>query len=127
MACSIFLFFYFVFNKLKNVLCSLTKLFNNNYHYINVDLFLQAGKDSGCTAVVCLLVKNKLYVANAGDSRCIISVNGEANDMSKDHKPTDESELKRILAAGGKVSSDGRINHGLNLSRSLGDNLFLII
>jgi protein phosphatase 1G len=95
-----------------------------SYHCIEVDFLFQAGKDSGCTAIVSLLVKNKLYVANAGDSRCVISMNGKANDLSKDHKPTDEAELKRILAAGGRVSSDGRINHGLNLSRSFGDNLY---
>ncbi|XP_060847129.1 probable protein phosphatase CG10417 isoform X2 [Rhopalosiphum padi] len=83
-----------------------------------------AGKDSGCTAVVALLVKNKLYVANAGDSRCVVSIDGKAHAMSKDHKPKDKSELKRILAAGGRVSSDGRINHGLNMSRALGDHMY---
>ncbi|XP_025191459.1 probable protein phosphatase CG10417 isoform X2 [Melanaphis sacchari] len=83
-----------------------------------------AGKDSGCTAVVALLVKNKLYVANAGDSRCVVSIDGKAHAMSKDHKPKDKSELKRILAAGGRVSNDGRINHGLNMSRALGDHMY---
>ncbi|CAH1721614.1 unnamed protein product [Aphis gossypii] len=80
------------------------------------------GKDSGCTAVMALLVNNKLYVANAGDSRCVVSVGGKAHDMSKDHKPEDEPELKRINKAGGRVSSDGRVNGGLNLSRALGDH-----
>ncbi|XP_060863959.1 probable protein phosphatase 2C 6 [Metopolophium dirhodum] len=80
------------------------------------------GKDSGCTAVMALLVNNKLYVANAGDSRCVVSVDGKAHDMSKDHKPEDEPELKRICNAGGRVSSDGRVNGGLNLSRALGDH-----
>jgi protein phosphatase 1G len=83
-----------------------------------------AGKDSGCTAVIALLVKHKLYVANAGDSRCVVSIAGKAHEMSKDHKPKDKSELKRILAAGGRVSSDGRINHGLNMSRALGDHMY---
>ncbi|KAL4141709.1 hypothetical protein QTP88_004298 [Uroleucon formosanum] len=80
------------------------------------------GKDSGCTAVMALLVNNKLYVANAGDSRCVVSVDGKAHDMSKDHKPEDEPELKRICKAGGRVSNDGRVNGGLNLSRALGDH-----
>ncbi|XP_050427996.1 probable protein phosphatase 2C 6 [Adelges cooleyi] len=82
----------------------------------------EPGKDSGCTAVLALLVNNKLYVANAGDSRCVVSVNSRAEDMSEDHKPEDEPELKRILAAGGTVSNDGRVNGGLNLSRALGDH-----
>ncbi|VVC41516.1 Fibrinogen binding protein,PPM-type phosphatase domain,PPM-type phosphatase, divalent cation binding [Cinara cedri] len=83
-----------------------------------------AGKDSGCTAVMALLVKGKLYVANAGDSRCVVSIDGKAFDMSKDHKPEDEIELNRITAAGGRVSSDGRVNGGLNLSRALGDHKY---
>lgn len=34
------------------------------------------GMDSGCTAVVAVLRGNELYVANAGDSRCVICRNG---------------------------------------------------
>ena len=37
--------------------------------------------------------------------------------MSFDHKPTDEIETNRITKAGGKVTEDGRVNGGLNLSR----------
>lgn len=37
----------------------------------------EPGSDSGCTAVVALLQGNKLYVANAGDSRCIVCRNGK--------------------------------------------------
>lgn len=81
---------------------------------------LQPGSDSGCTAVVALVKGNKIYVANAGDSRCIISKNGEAIEMSLDHKPEDELEMTRIVKAGGKVTYDGRVNGGLNLSRALG-------
>ena len=59
-------------------------------------------------------------VANVGDSRCVLCRNGVAIDMSVDHKPDDDKELKRIENAGGKVTSDGRVNGGLNLSRALG-------
>ena len=45
---------------------------------------------------------------------------GKAMEMSFDHKPEDKPELKRIVAAGGKVTSDGRVNGGLNLSRAIG-------
>lgn len=41
-------------------------------------------------------------------------------DMSYDHKPEDEVELARIKNAGGKVTMDGRVNGGLNLSRAIG-------
>jgi protein phosphatase 1G len=56
------------------------------------------GFDSGCTAVVALLANNKdLYVANAGDSRCIVCREGKAIDMSVDHKPEDDIERQRIF------------------------------
>ena len=41
--------------------------------------------------------------------------------MSADHKPEDEIELNRIKNAGGKVTPDGRVNGGLNLSRAIGN------
>ncbi|XP_047988354.1 probable protein phosphatase CG10417 [Leguminivora glycinivorella] len=84
----------------------------------------EPGNDSGCTAVVALLKGNELFVANAGDSRCIICREGKAIDMSIDHKPEDAPELERITKAGGKVSNDGRINGGLNLSRAIGDHSY---
>ena len=46
---------------------------------------------------------------------------GQAVEMSVDHKPEDQVELNRIRKAGGKVTPDGRVNGGLNLSRALGD------
>lgn len=45
---------------------------------------------------------------------------GKAVDMSVDHKPTDQSELHRIMKAGGHVGVDQRVNGGLNLSRAIG-------
>ena len=59
-------------------------------------------------------------MANAGDSRCVVSRGGKAIDMSIDHKPEDVEEKNRIVKAGGKVTPDGRVNGGLNLSRALG-------
>lgn len=35
------------------------------------------GMDSGCTAVVAILRGNELYVANAGDSRCVVCRSGK--------------------------------------------------
>ncbi|XP_071439168.1 protein phosphatase ppm-1.G [Hetaerina americana] len=83
------------------------------------------GLDSGCTAVVAVVRKGgELYVANAGDSRCILSRKGRAVDMSVDHKPEDDAESERIREAGGEVTSEGRVNGGLNLSRALGDHAY---
>merc|ERR1711997_643125 len=88
------------------------------------DFTEEPGNDSGCTAVVALLAGTKLFVANAGDSRCVVCRNGVAVEMSFDHKPEDEVELKRIKKAGGKVTPDGRVNGGLNLSRAIGDHAY---
>ncbi|KAG5266944.1 hypothetical protein AALO_G00238030 [Alosa alosa] len=84
----------------------------------------EPGSDSGTTAVVALIRGKQLIVANAGDSRCVVSEKGKAIDMSYDHKPEDEVELARIKNAGGKVTMDGRVNGGLNLSRAIGDHFY---
>lgn len=88
---------------------------------LNFSLVIQPGSDSGTTAVVALIRGKQLIVANAGDSRCVVSEKGKAVDMSYDHKPEDELELTRIKNAGGKVTMDGRVNGGLNLSRAIGN------
>lgn len=84
----------------------------------------EPGSDSGCTAVVAIVHGSQLYVANAGDSRCVVSRHGKAIEMSSDHKPEDELERKRIENAGGQVTADGRVNGGLNLSRAIGDHSY---
>jgi serine/threonine protein phosphatase PrpC len=77
-------------------------------------------ESKGCTANVVLIKDDKIICANAGDSRCVLSKKGVAFDMSKDHKPDDETEKTRIMKAGSKVE-EGRVDGNLNLSRSLGD------
>jgi len=78
------------------------------------------GPSAGCTAVVAVVVKDEIIVANAGDSRCVFCRKGKAVAMSRDHKPLDHDEADRIQRAGGFVT-DGRVNGSLNLSRALGD------
>lgn len=76
--------------------------------------------EGGCTACSVLLANNKIYCANAGDSRAVLFRRGEAIALSDDHKPTLEKELDRITKAGGSVSG-GRVNGILSLSRAIGD------
>ena len=64
-----------------------------------------------------------MYVNNAGDSRCVASIDGRSEALSVDHKPADEAERKRIEAAGGFVEFN-RVNGNLALSRALGDFAF---
>lgn len=75
---------------------------------------------SGCTAVTALITPTHIYCGNAGDSRCVLSRDGKAVPLSTDHKPTNETEYKRIQKAGSFVSS-GRVNGNLALSRAIGD------
>jgi len=91
---------------------------------VEADFTEEPGNDSGCTAVVAMLAGTTLYVANAGDSRCVVCRDGKAVEMSADHKPEDDIEMKRIKNAGGKVTADGRVNGGLNLSRAIGDHAY---
>jgi len=60
---------------------------------------------SGSCAVVVLVVGDMVYVSNVGDSRSILSSeNGtKVYPLTKDHKPTDPFESKRILENGGKI------------------------
>ena len=74
----------------------------------------------GCTACVVLITESEIYVANVGDSRCVVCKNGVVIALSREHKPEVEEEKKRILSAGGYIE-EGRVNGVLNLSRTLGD------
>lgn len=75
---------------------------------------------TGCTSCVAMIAKGKIFCANSGDSRCVLSRAGNAIEMSEDHKPDNEGEKKRIEEAGGFVE-DGRVRGTLSLSRALGD------
>ncbi|CRL02198.1 CLUMA_CG015126, isoform A [Clunio marinus] len=78
---------------------------------------------AGSTAITVLIRDNKIYCANAGDSRAIGSRNGTLVALSSDHKPNNPEEMDRIFNAGGWVEFN-RVNGNLALSRALGDFLF---
>ncbi|KAK4045985.1 Protein phosphatase 2C 2 [Microbotryomycetes sp. JL201] len=94
--------------------------------FLDTDVDLRANPDfrgdpSGCTAVATVITDDlRIICANAGDSRAVLSLGGEAKPLSFDHKPTNKAETARIVAAGGFVEF-GRVNGNLALSRALGD------
>lgn len=65
--------------------------------------------------------KRYLVVANAGDSRAVISRAGGVSRLTYDHKPTDESEADRVIK-GGAFVRDGRVNGMIGITRALGDH-----
>ncbi|KAF3334987.1 putative protein phosphatase 2C 52 isoform X1 [Carex littledalei] len=82
-------------------------------------------RDDGSTASTAVLVENRLYVANVGDSRAIISKAGKAIPLSDDHKPNRRDERERIESAGGVVMWAGtwRVGGVLAMSRAFGNRL----
>ncbi|CAE7246854.1 sir1, partial [Symbiodinium sp. CCMP2456] len=103
-------------------------------HSLENDWDVQA---SGSTAVAALFKGNKVWTANAGDSRCAIGTEADKKVVfeTEDHKPQSDKEKARIEASGGEVRSqtypDGWVNHrifikgkdypGLCMARTLGD------
>lgn len=82
---------------------------------------------NGSTGVVAILVDNKLYIANVGDSEaCVVStVNGEVTteNLTTPHKASEPSEKARVEELGGHVFW-GRVFGALAVSRSFGDSKF---
>jgi len=99
--------------------------------------FLKKLEDSGSTANVVLIdVSNKkLYCANTGDSRSVLSCKKKAVPLSEDHKPGQASEKKRIVAANHTVEREqalvrgkripiDRVDGQVAVSRAIGDGDF---
>lgn len=75
-----------------------------------------------------LITKDSLYVANVGDSKCVLAKNSSkgklvGKEMNKEATPDKKEEKERILNAGGHIKR-GRVEGNLNLSRALGDHGF---
>lgn len=78
--------------------------------------------DGSTALAVYIDAKNQLYCAWVGDTRAVLESNGVVGFATRDHKPNDPLELRRIKAHGGSIYKHGvwRIG-GLALSRSIGD------
>ena len=93
---------------------------------------------SGSCGIIALINKNKLIIANIGDSRLILFKKSSLFFMTEDHKPNSPKEKERIEKAGGsiyqspslipiyqngkKIEIPWRVNPGrLSVSRTFGD------
>jgi len=93
---------------------------------------------SGSCAIMALINKNKLLIANIGDSRLVLFKKNSLFFITEDHKPNSPKEKTRIEKAGGsiyqtqspipiyqngkKIDIPWRVNPGrLSVSRTFGD------
>ncbi len=128
------------------------KLTNNNYSLLK-KFFSNLQKDlidatfdthfSGTTCVLIYQIDDKIICSNIGDSRAILLNKNDKNEydiieLSKDQKPTNPEEQKRILESGGEIGPcedeidldgpkrvwvKGEKFPGIAISRTLGDEV----
>ena len=96
------------------------------FQKIDSQLGMYGAWNHGTTATVVLVQATKagrsLHIAHVGDSRAVLIENiGCCRSLTKDHRPTDPDEAKRVTKGGGIVSG-GRVGGDLAISRSLGDH-----
>lgn len=103
------------------------------FEHLHRELPQEYAGNQGTTALVALVGSHDAWIANTGDSRCIMNDMTNAVQITKDHKPNEKSELERIAAAGGQVTlvrgDVPRVQGQLAVSRAIGDknlNPFLI-
>lgn len=123
----------------SDTVVALTESFLECQHLLETSSMVDASM-SGTTVTVVYhdMQLDRLTVAHAGDSRCILGLRRKSNtvetlDLTVDHKPNLEVERKRIESSKppGRVVFDGFYNYrvfaangqypGLNMSRALGD------
>ena len=103
----------------------------DNYYNDKID-------SSGSCGIILLIKKNKCIIANIGDSRLLIFKNKRLFFSTRDHKPNNYLEKKRIESAGGvvyktttavEIYQNGKLIEtpwrvypgGLSVSRTFGD------
>ncbi|KAL5982853.1 hypothetical protein ACLOJK_016931 [Asimina triloba] len=93
--------------------------------YLTTDKeFLSKGAGSGVCAATVLVKDGELHAANAGDCRVVLSRNGVAEALTRDHRPENEDERHRIETSGGYVNCYNgvwRVQGSLAISRAIGD------
>ncbi|PSS01723.1 Protein like [Actinidia chinensis var. chinensis] len=87
---------------------------------------IQKNWHPGCTAIVALIVRNKLFVAFAGDCRAMLCRASSVHVLSKDHVASCVEERERVVREGGQVKwqiDTWRVGPAaLQVTRSIGDD-----
>jgi hypothetical protein len=79
----------------------------------------QVSDYSGSCALVAIIFDNKIYLANIGDSRAIMSINGgtKVKQLTLDHKPNNIKEFERAIKNGSKVYLDDNDDFDRDVSK----------
>ena len=104
----------------KNIFEDTCYLVDNNF----VQEFEAKSKNWGSTAVCVLILGDRIYCANVGDARAIISCDGHAKELSWDHNLAREDEKRRIEENNGMEV--GRVHGKLSVTRAFGDSNYKI-
>jgi serine/threonine protein phosphatase PrpC len=81
--------------------------------------------EDGTTATVAMILEDKIWVANVGDSRTILVKDGKATQASEDAKPEIMRYKKKIEKLGGSVNffaNAYRVNGNIAVARAIGDH-----
>ncbi|CAG7869243.1 unnamed protein product [Brassica rapa] len=97
------------------------------------------GWQDGATAVCVWIVDQKVFIANIGDAKAVLARSSSTNEsgshteactplkaivLTREHKAIYPQERSRIQKSGGVVSSNGRLQGRLEVSRAFGDRQF---
>ena len=99
------------FSFIKNRFSDISKNLKESLNKIDIDLLKSKQsfdtEKSGSTVCIGILNNKNLILANIGDSRsilCSYNKTWKSSQLTKDHKPKDKLEYKRIISSGGIVS-----------------------
>lgn len=97
------------------------------------------GWQDGATAVCVWILDQKVFVANIGDAKAVLARSSTTNELgnhteagnplkaivlTREHKAIYPQERSRIQKSGGVISSNGRLQGRLEVSRAFGDRHF---
>lgn len=106
---------------------NLSMALKRSFHTANEQFLKVADRmrlQDGSTGIAATIRHGKLTVANVGDCRAVLLSGGKPIQISKDQKPTDVNEQKRIASFGGSVvycMGVARVNGVLAVSRAFGN------
>ncbi|KJP87042.1 hypothetical protein AK88_03326 [Plasmodium fragile] len=102
----------YAFHKMDEHLCRKT---------INNEEDNHSNFSSGSTACVSIIFDHMMYIANIGDSRCVLSKNGRAVVVTVDHRAGgNKKEEERIITSGGVLDDEGYLGGCLGVCRGFG-------